>query len=338
MDPKAAQTKTLSVYCGTDFTVSNGANLGDGLSFAEDMMLDDIYRLTPYTEAARLSLVPEGENFRVAEGSELGCAGAPVCLDCALTLMTPDGETTDALVMVELDAHTHVSASYLVPLSVIQHRIDYALVGINTDTAREKLAQVGCVSFTRGTRITMASGAQVPIEDLSVGDRVLTRYSGVQQIRWIGQSTTRAVGNFAPVRIRAGVLNNEHDLIVSPEHRLFIYQREDKIGAGRAELLVKACHLVNGDTVTVMQGGYVDYFQLLFDDHQIIYAEGIAAESFMIDAHTAPAVPAELSDKMTPARWQDDLKGTRNMPGIDVSENLLDRPDAPDILRRASTR
>jgi hypothetical protein len=90
--------------------------------------------------------------------------------------------------------------------------------------------------------------------------------------------------------------------------------------------------LVNGDTVTVIEGGFVEYFQLLFDQHQIIYAEGIAAESLLIDDRTAPAIPPELSEKLTSG----DKKGPTT--ALDVSETLLNRPDAAERLRRASTR
>jgi hypothetical protein len=51
------------------------------------------------------------------------------------------------------------------------------------------------VRFARGTNITLASGAQIPIEDLKVGDRVLTRDAGPQQIRWIGNTTLRPSGH-----------------------------------------------------------------------------------------------------------------------------------------------
>ena len=67
------------------------------------------------------------------------------------------------------------------------------------------------------TRITMATGAQVPVEDLRPGDRILTRDDGPQPLRWIGQRTTRASGLFAPVLIRAGTLNNARDLVVAPQ-------------------------------------------------------------------------------------------------------------------------
>ncbi|WP_299591694.1 Hint domain-containing protein [uncultured Tateyamaria sp.] len=331
---KIAQTpaQSVPVFRAESFVVSEGANLGDPLACADDMLLDDVYALTPSAQPARLSThAGNPAHLTVAEGSGCGTPGAAIHLDCALTLMSPDGQITDAIVLVEVDAAGNIDQVYLLPLARLDARTGYALVGIERDEARSKFAHLTCARFTRGTHITMASGAQKPIEDLMVGDRVLTRNDGVQEVRWIGQSTVRATGDFAPICIRAGTLNNDRDLIVSPDHRLFIYQRKDRLGAGRAELLVKARHLVNDDSVTVQDGGFVDYFELLFDTHQIIYAEGIAAESMLIDTRTMPVVPEEVSSRLT-------AHTDAGLSGLDVTETLLDRPDATELLRRASMR
>lgn len=324
--------QSLPVYRAQDFVVSQGANLGDPLSYRDDLMLDDVYALTLGAAPCRLTVHSgTGEQFSVAQDSEAGTAGDDIHLDCALTLMSPDGQITDAIVLVETDAAGDVAEIYLLPMARITARTPYALVGIDGDDVRTKFAHLSCARFTRGTHITLASGAQTMIEDLAVGDRVLTRNDGPQAVRWIGQSTVRAVGDFAPICIRAGALNNDRDLIVSPDHRLFIYQRKDRLGAGRSELLVKARHLVNGDSVVVQDGGFVDYFELLFDTHQIIYAEGIAAESMLIDTRSKPVVPDEVSAALTE-------HASAGLSGLDVTETLLDRPDAAELLRRASLR
>jgi Hint domain-containing protein len=324
--------QNLPVYRAEVFQVSRGANLGDPISHADDLMLDDVYTLAVGAEIDRLTLcVTDDGQFRVASNSACGCDGAPVYLDSALTLMSPDGQITDAIVLVEVDDSGDVASTYLLPMARLATRTEYALVGIDTDNVRTKFAHLACARFTRGTHITLASGAQTPIEDLAVGDRVLTRNNGVQDVRWIGQSTVRAVGKFAPICIRAGTLNNDRDLIVSPDHRLFIYQRKDRLGAGRSELLVKARHLVNGESVVVQDGGFVDYFELLFDTHQIIYAEGIAAESMLIDTRNAPVVPDEVTALLA-------SHTNSGLSDLDVKQALLDRPDAAEILRRASTR
>jgi hypothetical protein len=84
-----------------------------------------------------------------------------------------------------------------------------------------------------------------------------------------------------------------------------------------------------------MDGGFVDYFQLLFDGHQMIYAEGIAAESMLIDTRTKAVLPDDLS-----AAMGDVIPGHSDLPhaGLDVAEGLLKRPDAADLLRKASRR
>ncbi|WP_299042497.1 Hint domain-containing protein [uncultured Tateyamaria sp.] len=331
-DTAQAHAQSMPVYRADRFVVSEGANLGDALSHADDMMLDDVYSLMPGAQPERLSLgAGPADRLTVAMGSACGVPGADIHLDCALTLMSPDGQITDAIVLVEVDGDGHIADIYLLPMAALTPRTPYALVGIDRDEARTKFAHLACARFTRGTHITLASGAQKPIEALEAGDRVLTRNDGVQEVRWVGQSTVRATGDFAPIRIRAGTLNNDRDLIVSPDHRLFIYQRQDRLGAGRSELLVKARHLVNGDSVTVQDGGFVDYFELLFDTHQIIYAEGIAAESMRIDTRTKPVVPDEVSARLTEHT-------DAGLSGLDVTETLLDRPDAAELLRRASTR
>src|SRR5690606_23181699 len=134
-------------------------------------------------------------------------------------------------VLVEVEDGA-VAQVYLLPLVTLLPKTNYRLVGIDRDSALARFGEVACVSFTRGTHITLASGAQVPIENLRVGDKVLTRDDGPQAIRWIGHTTLRAVGDFAPVVIAKGALHNENDLIVSPDHRLFVYQRTDRLGAG----------------------------------------------------------------------------------------------------------
>lgn len=328
---KRAASHSLPVLRGEDFPVISGANLGDGLTEASELMLDDVYHLA--SRAARHSLkladIDGDRQFRVSAGSEAGVAGRRVMLDSALTFMCPDGATVEALVFVELTEDGMVAACWLLPLAALASTQDYALVAVDRDGARAKLAEVACVSFVRGTQITLADGMQVPIETLKVGDRVLTRDNGPQQVRWIGSQTVRATGSFAPITIAAGALNNSGDLTVSPNHRLFIYQRQDHAGAGRAEVLVRARNLVNGETVVQSDGGFVDYFQLMFDEHEIIYAEGIAAESLLVDTRVRPVIPAELRGRL--AGGMEDLGG-----GIELEDGAMDASAAAELLRRAS--
>ncbi len=263
MSSSSLSSQSVPVYVAGQVRATDGANIGDVISFASELILDDVYEVDFGADPARLSLVARDDaSFSIGHDTTIGTPGAVVHLDSALTFMSPDSSTIDAILLVEVDEAGGVVEIYMLPFSALNSKVEYRLVDIDHENAHSKFAQVACVSFTRGTHITMASGAQRAVEELVVGDRILTRDDGVQTLQWVGTSTTRAVGEFAPIRIAAGTLNNTADLLVSPDHHLFIYQRADELGAGRSELLVKARHLVNGTTVTEDKGGFVDYFQL----------------------------------------------------------------------------
>jgi len=323
-------TQTVAIFEARTFAVTDGVAEGEGISFADELVMDDVYQLSVNAERLPLTLEmrPDNTGFIVAQGSNAGMAGNQVVLDCCVTLMAPDSTTYEALVLVEVVAGG-VEAVYLLPLATLRPTTDYRLVGVDRHAATTRFAEVACVSFTRGTHITLASGEQFPIENMKVGDRVLTRDDGPQAVRWIGQTTLRAVGDFAPVVITKGALHNENDLVVSPDHRIFVYQRQDRLGAGRHEVLVKVRHLINGETVFQRDGGFVDYYQLLFDDHQIIYAEGIAAESLLIDPRTRGALPEDATKSGGHAH--------RRHLDYEVQEQLLTHPDAVELLRKASS-
>ncbi|KPA23023.1 hypothetical protein shim_13160 [Shimia sp. SK013] len=332
----ALPSQRLPVYRAQTLVVSDGANLGDSLSFSEELVPDDIYTLSAHAEQESLSLRTniEGEHF-VASDSSLGTMGARVFLDCVATFMPPSGDTIEVLVLVEVDEDGGVVDIYGAPLAPLTPKTDYALVGFDRDSAATRLAQLACVSFTAGTRITLASGEQRLIQEVQVGDRVLTRDAGPQPVRWIGHSVQRASGEFAPIVITAGTLNNTDDLRVSPDHRLFIYQREDRLGVGRSELLIKARHLVNDTTVYVQEGGFVDYYQIMFGTHQIIFAEGISAETMQIDTRTQSVLPPDVKDQVNVSGG--DGRGTPQSQ-FEVHESLLKRPDAAALLKRASSK
>src|SRR5690606_4331467 len=114
--------------------------------------------------------------------------------------------------------------------------------------------QIPC--FTRGVAITVRDG-QKPVEDLAVGDLVLTRDNGLQPIRWIG---SRRIGGtvlernprLCPIRIRAGALGGNtpaSDLIVSPQHRILLRSKLAQRMFGIDEVLVAARQLLDVDGV-----------------------------------------------------------------------------------------
>ena len=74
--------------------------------------------------------------------------------------------------------------------------------------------------------------------------------------------------------------NLDHELLVSPQHRMLVDDHRNELYLGEREVLVSAKHMVNGTTITRQIGGEVTFMHLLFDQHEIIYANGTASESF----------------------------------------------------------
>lgn len=140
-------------------------------------------------------------------------------------------------------------------------------------------AQVKLICFARGTLIATRRGS-IPIEDLKPGDEVITMDHGFQAIRWIGSTRVAASGHLAPVVIRKGAMGNDRDLRVSPQHRMLVRGWHVELMFGQKEALVPAKALINDETVFQLEGGTVEYFHMMFDRHELIYAEGIPSESF----------------------------------------------------------
>jgi hypothetical protein len=135
------------------------------------------------------------------------------------------------------------------------------------------------VCFLRGTRVRTARG-ETAIEDLKIGDLVETVCGRVKPIKWIGRqvfkkSSERWHPSVLPVRIARGAIADDvphRDLYVSPGHRLFIDER-----------LIEAQSLINGRSIAqALPDGtdQINYFHLELDEHEVIWAEGMPAETF----------------------------------------------------------
>lgn len=141
------------------------------------------------------------------------------------------------------------------------------------------VGDLGPPCFTRGTKIATPDGERL-VEDLQAGDLVLTLDHGAQPLLLVSRKTFSATGKNAPVMIRKNALGNTVDLLVSQQHRMLIGDWRAEIYFGVEQVLVAAKHLCNGDTISVAPGEEVEYFHLLFDRHQIVWAAGIPSESY----------------------------------------------------------
>ncbi|MDF0603391.1 Hint domain-containing protein [Psychromarinibacter sp. C21-152] len=138
--------------------------------------------------------------------------------------------------------------------------------------------------------------------DLEVGDLVITSDRGAQPIRWIGRMTFTARDmddrpRNRPVRIGAGALGNGvpgADLLVSPQHRILVHSRVAERMFGTRDVLVPARKLLDmpGIEVAVLDHD-ITYMNLMFDNHEVIFAEHAPVESLLTGPMTIRAMPAE---------------------------------------------
>ena len=132
--------------------------------------------------------------------------------------------------------------------------------------------------FAAGTRIATPDGERA-VELLRAGDRVRTASGDLRAIVWAGSRSVDILahpepGLVRPVAIKRGALGPglpRRDLRVSPDHNIAF-----------ADVLIPAKCLVNGRNVVVEDGAaHVTYHHLELATHDLLLAEGLAAESFL---------------------------------------------------------
>jgi hypothetical protein len=140
---------------------------------------------------------------------------------------------------------------------------------------------IEAVCYARGTMIA-TPGGELPVEKLRPGKQVIALVDGkevAQTVTWLGHRRIGLAGHprletVAPIRILRGAFadNVPHrDLVVSPDHAIFVDSK-----------LICARQLVNGTTVRQeLDWTAVDYYHVELDEHAILLAEGLPAESYI---------------------------------------------------------
>jgi hypothetical protein len=173
-----------------------------------------------------------------------------------------------------------------------------ALGGVIGTLTFTDIEHLDIVCFTAGTQILTDRGA-VAVEALVPGDLVVTRDSGLQPLRWVGQrklsfAELQARPELQPVRIAAGALAGigpERTMLVSPQHRVLIEGARAEMFFGECEVLVPAKHLTGLAEVTrALPVEGVTYVHILFDRHEIVRSDGIWTESFQPAERTLSAL------------------------------------------------
>jgi len=220
------------------------------------------------------------------------CAGSRVVPEIVVTTRKP--VATTLIVARILGAREHVDTSnFHIVFSATQLVPGQSLAPDEIQTVHDEGPGQNC--FARGTLIETPHG-QLPIEQLEDGDEVLTRDAQAKLIAWIGCRRLTGIElvlnpQLQPVRIMAGALTGGRpgqDLLVSQGHRLLVDDWRAPYLFGEDEILVPAQSLWNGTNVVIdCPLGGIDYFHLLMDDHSLVCANGLWAETMMPDAAAA---------------------------------------------------
>ncbi|WP_420325373.1 Hint domain-containing protein [Mameliella sp.] len=189
--------------------------------------------------------------------------------------------------------------------------------------------------FLEGTKIATTEGEKA-VEELQAGDVLRTADGGTTTVEWLGrQPIDTTLSNPAktnPIRIRAGALADNvpaRDLLVSPDHAI-----------GIDGYLVNASALINGTTVTRearMPSEGFTYFHVETGTHELLLAEGCAAESYVdfigregfangAERLAAPAIPEMAAPR---------ISATRHLPPA-IRETLAQRAEALGLTVRAA--
>jgi len=145
----------------------------------------------------------------------------------------------------------------------------FAIVNGNT------LQAVSC--FAEGTRIG-TPGGMVAVEELRVGDRVLTIDGTHEAIVFLGQRAVHCHAHPAPetvwpVRVRAGAFGENvpvRDLYLSPDHAVYVN-----------DALVPVKLLINGASIAQTRRDHIVYHHVELPRHAVIFAEDMPVESYL---------------------------------------------------------
>jgi hypothetical protein len=178
--------------------------------------------------------------------------------------------------------------------------------------------EIAC--FCVGTLIETDHG-QVPVEELRIGDRVVTLSGALRPVRWIGYRSfdlTRhpAPERVQPIRIAANAFADavpSRTLRLSPDHAVLL-----------DGLLIPA-KLLRNDASIVRETACksVTYYHVELDGHDVLLAEGLPAESYLDTGNRSMFANARRPLLLHPAFDNDQVRRE--------SESCM--PFAADVIR-----
>ena len=164
-----------------------------------------------------------------------------------------------------------------------------------------QLMSAGIPCFTPGVMLATSRG-NVPAGQIRVGDLLQTADNGYQPVIWTGKRTLspaelRQRPNLRPYCLRPnGLLSPERPMLLSPQHRLLVNKRTFAKDVHFGESFLSAKLLSAVDRNCSQRTGMdmaVTYVHLMTERHEVVFAEGIATETFWPGPEAVRGLSAE---------------------------------------------
>jgi hypothetical protein len=320
--PGATLTNTYKIVGGSDSAV--GGSAGAGVYLNDGILIDTVTSHTAIisggsapTVETGVSIVGAAVQFGTLTGGELVLGGGAALQGAIAGMRIGDTIDLSNLTLQQVQSGFTLNGNVSATIATPEPQYASADITLTGNFSGEKFEftsiddgagtqiQLEAACYLRGTKIRTPTG-DTPIEDLCVGDAVLTASGAAQPVRWLGHRSidcTRHPNPTAvwPIRIQAGALGDglpARDLWVSPGHSLAV-----------EGVLLPAHLLVNGACIVQVPRARVDYWHVELARHDILLAEGLPAESYLDTGNRSAFVGGgaylEAHPDFKPKHWAD---------------------------------
>jgi len=274
---------TYAIY-GQDFTlaVDAGASFSGQVLDKTDTSTLDLTGLAFGTMAGLGTTINGFDTIDFASGAHwqlsgntLGLARQQVINGFTLgdTIMLTGFSMTSIVFLADTEIELRSGSTIEYLTIAVTTTADYHITASSLGT--EITFQIPC--FAAGTRILTDRG-KIPVQDLSVGETVITFGAEDRPIIWIGKRTIDLKHHpdpetVQPVRIAANALAEnvpDRDLFLSPDHAIYI-----------DGYLIPAKELLNQSNITQDGRDRITYYHIELDQHAVIFAENTAVETYL---------------------------------------------------------
>lgn len=210
-------------------------------------------------------------------------------------------------------------------------------------TSDQRVDSVRFACFAMGSLIETPNG-QRRIETLDVGDRIISLDHGPVPVSWLyigDQTLDEAEEDERPVLISAGSLGEnlpENDLIVSPQHRVFVGGQGQLEDIFESECFVPAKALIACPGIRHMSGKRkITWVHVVCLKHEVVHVNGCWSESMLLTEYSLGLIDEATSSALRTAHG-DTIAQDGTLNGPTARPSLTKRAAAKKLYKGRRTR